>query len=261
FAVSGGGSMAYEPQSGMLAIKLNDDLDTEILFADPDSGAAMPPVAVTGLPAGLENTAGIGYSGVPGALVFTIGPSGTFFEDRLALVGADGAVQQVSIDLGIGDNDGAVWDEHNARLVVTDYNAVDGFAPLIAVNEPFSVPQLTAIATPPFNNDIGDSAIHPDDGRVFAVGFGVGNGFLIEVAGNSYIDVGAFGTASQVLGIAFVPGACAADTNGDGVVTPADFNAWVIAFNSNAPACDQNADGLCTPADFNAWVLNFNAGC
>ncbi|MEL7484824.1 MAG: hypothetical protein AAFN41_10775, partial [Planctomycetota bacterium] len=31
FAVSGGGSMAYEPQSGMLAIKLNDDLDTEIL--------------------------------------------------------------------------------------------------------------------------------------------------------------------------------------------------------------------------------------
>lgn len=24
---------------------------------------------------------------------------------------------------------------------------------------------------------------------------------------------------------------------------------------------DTNADGLITPADFNAWVLNFNAGC
>ncbi len=54
---------------------------------------------------------------------------------------------------------------------------------------------------------------------------------------------------------------CPADTNADGLVTPADFNAWILAFNSRSPACDQNVDGLCTPADFNAWVLNFNAGC
>ena len=54
---------------------------------------------------------------------------------------------------------------------------------------------------------------------------------------------------------------CAADTNGDGQLTPADFNAWVAAFNAQAPACDQNGDTLCTPADFNAWVANFNAGC
>ncbi|MEL6499224.1 MAG: GC-type dockerin domain-anchored protein [Planctomycetota bacterium] len=54
---------------------------------------------------------------------------------------------------------------------------------------------------------------------------------------------------------------CPADTNGDNQLTPADFNAWVIAFNTNDDACDQNSDGLCTPADFNVWVLNFNAGC
>ena len=54
---------------------------------------------------------------------------------------------------------------------------------------------------------------------------------------------------------------CVADTNGDGSLSPADFNAWVIAFNSQAPECDQNGDGLCTPADFNAWIVNFNAGC
>jgi hypothetical protein len=54
---------------------------------------------------------------------------------------------------------------------------------------------------------------------------------------------------------------CPADTNSDGLVTPADFNAWILAFNAQAPQCDQNADGLCTPADFNAWILNFNAGC
>ena len=54
---------------------------------------------------------------------------------------------------------------------------------------------------------------------------------------------------------------CPADVNGDGLATPADFNAWIIAFNNNAPECDQNDDELCTPADFNAWILNFNAGC
>ncbi|MEO1534769.1 MAG: GC-type dockerin domain-anchored protein [Planctomycetota bacterium] len=55
--------------------------------------------------------------------------------------------------------------------------------------------------------------------------------------------------------------ACAADTNGDGQLTPADFNAWVLAFNAQAPECDQNGDSLCDPSDFNAWVINFNAGC
>lgn len=54
---------------------------------------------------------------------------------------------------------------------------------------------------------------------------------------------------------------CVADTNGDGVLSPADFNAWILAFNSSAPACDQNGDGVCSPADFNAWILAYNAGC
>ena len=57
------------------------------------------------------------------------------------------------------------------------------------------------------------------------------------------------------------PPACVADTNGDGVLSPADFSAWVAAFNTMAPACDQNSDGACTPADFSAWVANYNAGC
>ncbi|MCA9273042.1 MAG: beta-propeller fold lactonase family protein [Phycisphaerales bacterium] len=54
---------------------------------------------------------------------------------------------------------------------------------------------------------------------------------------------------------------CVADTNGDGMLSPADFSAWVAAFNTMAPACDQNSDGACTPADFSAWVANYNAGC
>ncbi len=54
---------------------------------------------------------------------------------------------------------------------------------------------------------------------------------------------------------------CLADTNGDGVPSPADFGAWVAAFNAMSPACDQNGDGACSPADFGAWVANFNTGC
>lgn len=54
---------------------------------------------------------------------------------------------------------------------------------------------------------------------------------------------------------------CLADTNGDGMLSPADFSAWVSAFNAMAPKCDQNNDGACTPADFSAWVANYNTGC
>jgi hypothetical protein len=65
-------------------------------------------------------------------------------------------------------------------------------------------------------------------------------------------------------GAAFAPwlveADCPADTNGDGIVSPADFNAWIQAFNAMSAACDQNGDGLCSPADFNAWIQNYNAG-
>ena len=56
-------------------------------------------------------------------------------------------------------------------------------------------------------------------------------------------------------------GVCLPDVNHDGMVTSADFTAWVAAFNAGDPECDQNLDGQCTAADFTAWVANFNAGC
>ncbi len=54
---------------------------------------------------------------------------------------------------------------------------------------------------------------------------------------------------------------CPADVNGDGMLSPTDFSAWIGAYNANAPECDQNNDGMCTPTDFTAWVGNYNAGC
>lgn len=53
-----------------------------------------------------------------------------------------------------------------------------------------------------------------------------------------------------------------ADVNGDGLVTAADFSAWVAAFNTLHYRGDQNGGGFgdVTAADFSAWVANFNLG-
>ncbi len=69
------------------------------------------------------------------------------------------------------------------------------------------------------------------------------------------------GTASVVASGPVPAPDCLADVNGDGMVTPADFSAWINAYNNQLPACDQNGDGSCTPADFSAWINNYNAGC
>ncbi|MEO1584826.1 MAG: hypothetical protein AAFR96_09680 [Planctomycetota bacterium] len=56
------------------------------------------------------------------------------------------------------------------------------------------------------------------------------------------------------------PSRLCADANNDGLVTPADFTAWILAFNTSNYRADQNNDGLVTPADFTSWILNFNLG-
>ncbi|MEL6796813.1 MAG: GC-type dockerin domain-anchored protein [Planctomycetota bacterium] len=48
------------------------------------------------------------------------------------------------------------------------------------------------------------------------------------------------------------------DQNGDGLATPADFNAWILNFNSGDVRADVNQNGSLSPADFNAWILAFN---
>jgi hypothetical protein len=63
---------------------------------------------------------------------------------------------------------------------------------------------------------------------------------------------------SDVLQIGFL---CLADVNGDGVLTQADFTAWLDAYQNLHPAADQNGDGIISPADFTAWLANFDAGC
>ena len=80
----------------------------------------------------------------------------------------------------------------------------------------------------------------------------VGSGFVVGLGGQpSIIAFGDSCGASE----------CVADVNGDGMLTPTDFSAWIGAFNNNLPTCDQNGDSVCTPTDFSAWIGNYNSGC
>ena len=58
---------------------------------------------------------------------------------------------------------------------------------------------------------------------------------------------------------------CSADVNGDGLVTPADFTAWLAFFGDpglpGSERADVNGDGLISPADFTAWLAAFSAPC
>ena len=112
------------------------------------------------------------------------------------------------------------------------------------------------------------SALHfmpPRDGReswswASATGDGVVFVDLFDGIGLDEGDAGVTGLAIELIG-EMEPAACLADVNGDGVLSPADFSAWVSAFNARDMRADQNGDGLLTPADFSAWVANYNAGC
>lgn len=87
-----------------------------------------------------------------------------------------------------------------------------------------------------------------------------GDGSVFADEGQGRVRVSHPGLAFEVLGEILTP-PCLADVNGDGTLTPADFNAWILAYNQLDPKADQNGDGSIAPNDFNAWILNYNAGC
>ncbi|MGP1273122.1 MAG: GC-type dockerin domain-anchored protein [Phycisphaerales bacterium] len=99
-----------------------------------------------------------------------------------------------------------------------------------------------------------------------AVITGFSGGLDINDAGQILINVALETPAGASLGRAIVradldTGACLADVNGNGVLDPGDFTAWVTAYNAGDASADQNQNGALDPGDFTAWVTNYNAGC
>lgn len=74
--------------------------------------------------------------------------------------------------------------------------------------------------------------------------------------------VNANGSTTSTPNVASFTTVGGADQNGDGIASPADFNAWINNFNNNNnPIADVNGDGIVSPADFNAWINAFNNNC
>ncbi|MEO1583181.1 MAG: endonuclease [Planctomycetota bacterium] len=93
---------------------------------------------------------------------------------------------------------------------------------------------------------------------------GAASGPFVSVATVTVSDEDVPGAASRQLTITLsgtIGRGCPADVNGDGILGPNDFSAWIFAFNNRDPECDINGDGQCLANDYSAWILAFNAGC
>lgn len=264
FDVGTGGTLAYDPVSRIFGILSIESEPGSVVTFGLDG---MPPnsAPVVGLPAGQERTGGIGYSGVPGSFFIPFGITGTVVETRIARVLLDGTVAEVSVNIGLGDNDGVLWDEANSRTLVHDYNATDGFPRLAELQDVFTIPMFIPVANPPSDGSLGDTAVHPLDGRIFIISFDGAGGRLIELIGETYVECGAFNTGSPVTGIAFVasPGCNAADVAEPfGTLNFFDVAAFIGLYNAGAPAADLAAPlGSLNFFDVAEYITQYNAGC
>ncbi|MEL6497319.1 MAG: S8 family serine peptidase [Planctomycetota bacterium] len=68
-----------------------------------------------------------------------------------------------------------------------------------------------------------------------------------------YGRVNAQRALQELLGIPW----CYADVDGNGDIRPTDFTVWSAIYLLGDPRADQNRDGVVTPGDFNAFVLNY----
>jgi len=169
--------------------------------------------------------------------------------------------------------DGANWTEE-AKLLATDGAATDLFGYSVSVSGDTAV--IGSRRDDDNGTDSGSAYIYRYDGTNWeeqakqSPADGAANdqfGSSVSVSGDTALigarqdnDNGNNSGSAYIFNLNCTA-VCLADVNGDGLVTPTDFTAWINAFNNNLPECDQNNDGSCTPTDFTAWIANFNAGC
>ncbi len=167
-------------------------------------------------------------------------------EDRIATYLWDGSALSTLVP-GLGVLAFAVDDNDNLALFGID----DGDRVVGVIDRDEVYTEIFTSAVPFMGLDVG----------VLGIGNDAIDGETVTFSG-LFTDPSTF-EQTNIAFRATVPGLepCVADTNGDGVLSPADFSAWIMAFNDRSDACDQNGDDLCTPADFSAWILNFNLGC
>lgn len=217
-------------------------------------------------------------------MIAPMGDENDYFGYELALSGNTAAVGAI-FDDDLGLDSGAVYiydvtDPSNPvllkKLLASDGDATDDFGWSVAMEGDTLVvgsrtdDDIQPGAGSAYLFDISDPAnpveitkmVASDTGANDTFGWSIEIEAGVAVIGASQADAPLANSGSAYLFDVTLPGpSCAADVNGDGFVTPADFTAWINAFNNNLPTCDQNGDAACTPADFTAWIANFNLGC
>jgi hypothetical protein len=156
----------------------------------------------------------------------------------------------------------AVEDNLGEGVKVEDYfPSLDEATLVTALTTTFDSPEFfdalfTAIGHPDLTGDIQIRQVNGSIANVIRPGQQLS---LVAFTG------GEFGDEGQAIGyivtdIARIPERLCADQNGDGLVLPNDFSAWIANYNANDLRADVNADGSVNPADFSAWIAAFNLG-
>ncbi|MGP1273255.1 MAG: GC-type dockerin domain-anchored protein [Phycisphaerales bacterium] len=172
------------------------------------------------------------------------------------------------------------WPQFELSITGFDFDPIDGtlFAAqtdtspngrswmVVTPNEPGPWTYTAVAPFPPGLFDVDGAAIY--DGTAYLVTDDTGPFYMLDLdtpgatpqtLPSPWTGSGLFAGATFAAWL--IPDDCVADTNGNGVLDPGDFTAWVTAYNAQDPVADQNGDGIIDPADFTAWVVNYNAGC
>jgi len=199
----------------------------------------------------------------------TVSGSGTYRFDDLVLVTNAGMPSETGFNLTPGTfNDDARFGITQFRFVLADFN-FDG----VADSSDLSLIQSRVGATLDDRIDcldeFGAPIIDPGTGMPFQCYAFEGRAFngIEAMRWMDPADGPGGANAAQVTVFdvmaaeAVIPSdRLCADSNEDGLVTPADFTAWIALFNASNPKADVNQDGSVTPADFTAWIAAFNQG-
>lgn len=224
------------------------------------------------LPKGPTNLSGPLYACPPSPAneaACTVSGSGTFRFDDIVLVTNAGLPNEVGFNLTPGTfNDDARFGVSQFRFVQADFN-FDG----VADSADLALIQSRVGATLDDRTDcldeFGTPIIDPGTGQPFQCYTWEGRGFNGTEAmrwmdpsdGPGGVNASAVTVFDVMAAEAIIPGdRLCADSNEDGVVTAADFSAWIVLFNTGNIKGDVNQDGAVTAADFSAWIGAFNQG-
>lgn len=197
------GAMTYHPSSGRFITASRLISGNALGFID-STAQSFSTVNIVGLPGTVPTISGIAWDMGTNQLLVSFAEDGSNSEDRIAQLALDGTVIAYTSDIA-NDIDALGFRSTTNQLLGFDLNARNSQR-VFDITGLFTSPNVSTIATPPRNNDVGDVALDPDTGVIFANGFDAAGGSLLRLdEDTTYFTVGDYGAIRQINGIAFMP--------------------------------------------------------